>query len=71
MAGHGAQLPGLGFKSRSPVIPAEAGIQRYARQRGNQSLMSPQTRLLLDSRLRGNDGRVKPDSLGSSPAMTA
>ena len=52
------------------VIPAQAGIQRYARQRGKQRLMSPQTRLLLDSRLRGNDGKIKPDSRGSRPGMT-
>ena len=59
-----------GTNSLFAVIPAEAGIQRYARQRGNQRLISPRTRLLLDSRLRGNDGIVEPDGLGSSPAMT-
>jgi len=41
-AGKGAELPGKGHSY--PVIPAQAGIQRYARKRGKR-VKSPRTRL--------------------------
>jgi hypothetical protein len=40
---------------KTPSFPRRRESSPYARQRGNK-FMSPPTRLLLDSRLRGNDG---------------
>ena len=40
------------------VIPAQAGIQCYSRQRGEKESIPARTGLGMDSRLRGNDKKT-------------